>query len=78
MPTMCAALACPTGQRDRPIATEIEVPAWRQTIFDPFAQMSSLARGEVSRAKVECETAAAYHHPYTVADALFRSHRRPI
>ena len=34
--------------------------------------MSRLARGEVLRAKVECESyAAAYYDPYTVADALF-------
>ena len=55
-----------------PITTEIGGPAWRQTIFYPFAQMSRLARGEVLRAKVECESyAAAYYDPYTVADALF-------
>ena len=55
-----------------PITTEIGGPAWRQTIFYPFAQASRLARGEALRAKVECESyAAAYYDPYTVADALF-------
>ena len=55
-----------------PITTETAGPAWRQTIFYPFAQMSRLARGEVLRAKVECESyAAAYYDPYTVEDARF-------
>ena len=52
-----------------PIMTETGGPAWRQTIFFPFAQTSRLARGEVLRARVECETyAAAYYDPYTVED----------
>ena len=37
-----------------PIMTETGGPAWRQTIFHPFAQMSRLGRGRVLRAQVEC------------------------
>jgi alpha-L-arabinofuranosidase len=37
-----------------PIMTETGGPAWRQTIFHPFAQASRHARGDVLRAKVEC------------------------
>jgi len=52
-----------------PITTETGGPAWRQTIFYPFAQMSRLARGDVLRAKVECESyTAAYYDPYTAGD----------
>ena len=55
-----------------PITTQTGGPAWRQTIFYPFAQTSRSARGDVLRAKVACETyAAAYYDPYTVEDALF-------
>jgi len=55
-----------------PIMTETGGPAWRQTIFYPFAQMSRLARGEVLRAKVECETySAAYYSPYNAIDAFY-------
>ena len=55
-----------------PITTEPGGPAWRQTTFYPFAQTSRLARGDVLRARVECETyAAAYYDPYTVEDAVF-------
>ena len=39
-----------------PIMTETGGPAWRQTIFHPFAQMSRLGRGQVLRARVECDT----------------------
>ena len=63
-----------------PIMTETGGPAWRQTIFYPFAQMSRLARGDVLRAMVESETyAAAYYDPYTVGGRpSLRSRRRPI
>ena len=37
-----------------PIMTETGGPAWRQTIFHPFAQASRYARGEVLRARVDC------------------------
>ena len=47
-----------------PIMTETGGPAWRQTIFYPFAQMSRLGRGRVLRAQVECETyGATYYDP---------------
>jgi alpha-N-arabinofuranosidase len=39
-----------------PIMTETGGPAWRQTIFYPFAHMSRFGRGRVLRAKVDCET----------------------
>src|SRR6476660_699499 len=41
-----------------PIMTETGGPAWRQTIFWPFAQMSRLGRGSVLRTRVESETYA--------------------
>jgi alpha-N-arabinofuranosidase len=47
-----------------PIMTETGGPAWRQTIFHPFAQMSRLGRGRVLRQRLECDTyAAAYYDP---------------
>ncbi len=55
-----------------PIMTETGGPAWRQTIFYPFAQMSRLARGDVVRASVECQTyAAAYYCPHGAEDAFY-------
>jgi alpha-N-arabinofuranosidase len=54
-----------------PIMTEAGGPAWRQTIFYPFALMSRLARGEVLRALVECESySAAYYDPYSAQEAF--------
>jgi alpha-N-arabinofuranosidase len=47
-----------------PIMTETGGPAWRQTIFYPFAQMSRFGSGEVLRAKVDSPTyAATYYDP---------------
>jgi alpha-L-arabinofuranosidase len=47
-----------------PIMTETGGPAWRQTIFWPFAQMSRLGRGSVLRTKVKSETySASYFDP---------------
>ncbi len=47
-----------------PIMTELGGPAWRQTIFYPFAQMSKFGRGRVLRARVESETyASSYYDP---------------
>jgi alpha-N-arabinofuranosidase len=47
-----------------PIMTETGGPAWRQTIFHPFAQMSRFGRGEVLRAKIDSPTfAATYYDP---------------
>jgi alpha-N-arabinofuranosidase len=55
-----------------PIMTETGGPAWRQTIFYPFAQMSRFGRGRVLRAKVDCETyAAAYYDPRGTIDQTF-------
>ncbi len=41
------------------IMTETGGPAWRQTIFHPFAQASRLARGNVLRLVTDCGTFAA-------------------
>ena len=47
-----------------PIMTRTGGPAWRQTIFHPFAQMSRLGRGDVLRARVDSETYNAdYYDP---------------
>ncbi|MFC0410111.1 arabinosylfuranosidase ArfA [Roseomonas elaeocarpi] len=47
-----------------PIMTETGGPAWRQTIFHPFAQMSNLGRGRVLKSRVESETYATnYYDP---------------
>ena len=44
--------------------TETGGPAWRQTIFFPFAQMSRFGRGKVLRAQVESETYdSSYYDP---------------
>jgi alpha-N-arabinofuranosidase len=62
-----------------PIMTETGGKAWRQTIFYPFAQMSRLARGEVLRARVDCEAySAAYYDPYSVEDFFHPVLQRPI
>ena len=42
-----------------PIMTETGGPAWRQTIFHPFAQAARYGRGEVLRTKVTTGTFAA-------------------
>jgi alpha-N-arabinofuranosidase len=39
-----------------PIMTETGGPAWRQTIFYPFADMSRLGRGRVMRLRVETDS----------------------
>ena len=55
-----------------PIITETGGPAWRQTIFHPFAQMSRLGRGRVLRARVECDTyGATYYDPRGPQDLYF-------
>jgi len=47
-----------------PIMTETGGPAWRQTIFWPFAHMSNHGRGQVLHASVQSDAyAAAYHDP---------------
>ena len=55
-----------------PIMTETGGPAWRQTIFHPFAQMSRFGRGKVLRAKVESDTfSASYYDPRGTTDQFF-------
>ena len=55
-----------------PIMTETGGPAWRQTIFHPFAQMSRWGRGRVLRAEVEAPTyAATYIDPVGTVQRSF-------
>ena len=55
-----------------PIMTETGGPAWRQTIFWPFAQMSRFGRGTVLKAKVQSETyATRYYDPRGAQDLYF-------
>jgi alpha-N-arabinofuranosidase len=55
-----------------PIRTVTGGPAWRQTIFHPFAHMSRFGRGRVLRAQVDCPTyAARYYDPCAGADLYF-------
>ena len=52
--------------------TETGGPAWRQTIFYPFAQMSRFGRGRVLWARTECETyAASYYDPRGTIEQSF-------
>jgi alpha-N-arabinofuranosidase len=54
------------------IRTEPGGPAWRQTIFHPFAQAARHARGDVLRASIASPTRAGRMHPempYLVASA---------
>jgi alpha-N-arabinofuranosidase len=46
-----------------PIMTETGGPAWRQTIFHPFAQASKYSRGEVLRTSVETTSYSTPTHP---------------
>jgi alpha-N-arabinofuranosidase len=70
------------------IMTETGGPAWRQTIFHPFAQASRLARGKVLRLVTECGTfsagdyqaaplllASAVHDPASGAVSVFALNR---
>ncbi len=55
-----------------PIMTETGGPAWRQTIFHPFAQMSRFGRGRVLRAEIDSPTyAATYFDPRGATDLHF-------
>jgi alpha-N-arabinofuranosidase len=55
-----------------PIMTETGGPAWRQTIFHPFAQMSRFGRGRVLKAEVDSPTyAASYFDPRGATDLYF-------
>ena len=55
------------------IMTEPGGPAWRQTIFHPFAQAARFGRGNVLRAKVQTDSYATSTHPqleYLLASVL--------
>jgi alpha-L-arabinofuranosidase len=55
-----------------PIMTETGGPAWRQTIFHPFAHMSRFGRGRVLRAQVDSPVyEASYYDPACGADLRF-------
>ena len=55
-----------------PIMTETGGPAWRQTIFHPFAQMSRFGRGKVLRAQVTSDTySARYYDPRGALEQYF-------
>src|SRR3712207_1794235 len=55
-----------------PIMTETGGPAWRQTIFFPFADMSNLGRGRVLRTRLDSPTyAATYYDPRGSDDHRF-------
>jgi alpha-N-arabinofuranosidase len=55
-----------------PIMTETGGPAWRQTIFYPFAHFSNFGRGRVLRATVDSPTyAASYFDPRGPQDIYF-------
>jgi alpha-N-arabinofuranosidase len=61
-----------------PIMTETGGPAWRQTIFHPFAQMSRHGRGAVLRTRVESDTYdARYYDPRGDQDLYFPIPRTP-
>jgi alpha-L-arabinofuranosidase len=53
-----------------PIMTATGGPAWRQTIFYPFAQFSNLGRGRVLRARIDSPTYAATYYDPRGADEL--------
>jgi alpha-N-arabinofuranosidase len=56
-----------------PIMTETGGPAWRQTIFHPFAQMSHFGHGDVLRTRVVSETyEATYMDPRGAAENPMR------
>jgi alpha-N-arabinofuranosidase len=55
-----------------PIMTETGGPAWRQTIFWPFAHFSRLGRGRVLRTTIDGPTyAARYNDPNGPIDEFF-------
>lgn len=61
-----------------PIMTETGGPAWRQTIFHPFAQMARYGRGTVLRAQVQSETyASRYFDPRGANDHYYEIPNAP-
>ena len=62
-----------------PIMTQTGGPAWRQTIFHPFAHISRLGCGRVLRAQVECDGYDAdYFDPRGALDQYFPLRGVPI
>ena len=62
-----------------PIMTETGGPAWRQTIFYPFAQMSRFGRGQRAAGQVESDTyATSYYDPRGAIDLIFPDPRRAL
>lgn len=53
-----------------PIMTETGGPAWRQTIFYPFAHMSNFGRGHVLQAKIDSPTYQTTYYDPRGADEL--------
>jgi alpha-N-arabinofuranosidase len=54
-----------------PIMTETGGPAWRQTIFWPFADFSRFGRGDVLRTRIACDTYdTAYFDPAGMDDEV--------
>jgi alpha-N-arabinofuranosidase len=55
-----------------PIMTETGGPAWRQSIFHPFAQFSRFGRGTVLRAEIDSpDYTVRYYDPRGAADVWF-------
>ncbi len=55
-----------------PIMTQTGGPAWRQTIFWPFAHFSNLGRGRVLHTQIDSPTyAARYYDPRGAQDLFF-------
>jgi alpha-N-arabinofuranosidase len=55
-----------------PIMTETGGPAWKQTIFFPFADMSNLGRGRVLQTRVDSPTyEAVYYDPRGTEDLRY-------
>jgi alpha-N-arabinofuranosidase len=55
-----------------PIMTQTQGPAWRQTIFHPFAHFSRFGRGRVLRAQIESPAySATYYDPRGAEDRYF-------
>ena len=55
-----------------PIMTETRGPAWRQTIFWPFAHFSNFGRGQALRAQIDAPTySTTYYDPRGAQDLYF-------
>jgi alpha-N-arabinofuranosidase len=62
-----------------PIMTETGGPAWRQTIFFPFADFSNFGQGKVLACDVDCPTyATTYYDPRGATDLHFKLDRVPF